>query len=197
MTDTTENGTDENQTGSETPPEGEEQQPNDEAKPNEGEADENGDENKPEEKPEEGDDEDSKLDLDGAKKALSKVRQEAAKNRTKLRDLEAKLKDAKTPEQVAEIVSGLTESNAKETRALLVENVALKAGLPDEALDRLKGETREELEADAKALAKLLGTKTKVDPDVDGGLSPSGGEPEVFDAKAAREAARKVRSRRA
>ena len=178
------------------PPEGEEQKPVDEAKPN-GEVDESGDEDKPEEKPEEGDDEDSKLDLDGAKKALSKVRQEAAKTRTRLREAEEKLKSLKSPEEFEAFKEQFIKDSADEARELLIENVALKANLPEEARSRLKGETREELEADAKALAKLLNVKAKADPEVDGGLTPSGGESEVFDAKAAREAARKVRSRRA
>lgn len=146
--------------------------------------------------PEPTDDEDSKLDLDSAKAALAKVRKEAGTSRAKLRDLEAKFKDAKTPEQVAEVVAQLAADNATETRSLLVENVALLAGLAPEFHDRLKGDTREELEADAKALAKLTGKKAKVtDPKLSGGLTPEGDEP-VFDVAAAREAARAAKRAR-
>ena len=118
------------------------------------------------------DDEDDRLDLDGAKKALAKVRKSEAKYRTKNRDLLAQLEGAKTPEQIEEIVAAAKKDAADEARALLVENVALKAELPEALWDRLKGDTREELEADAKALAAIVPTTPADDPDLKGGLTP-------------------------
>ena len=48
--------------------------------------------------------------------------------------------------------------SAKE-RAILIRDVAQKFNLPDELRDRLRGETVEELEGDAKGLAKFATTK--------------------------------------
>ena len=118
------------------------------------------------------DDDDGELDLDGAKKALAKVRKSEAKMRTRLRDIEAKLAEAKTPEQIEELLAGVRSESAAEARDLMVENVALKAGVPEALWDRLKGDTREDLEADAKALAALLPGEPSDDPDLKGGLDP-------------------------
>lgn len=138
-----------------------------------------------------GEDEESKLDLDGAKKALTKVRKEAASARTKLRDLEAKLADAKTPEQVEELVSELKAANAAEAHALVVENVALKYKLPDDLAAALKGESREELEVHAKVLSKYVpSTGDGNDPDLGGGLDPTGDADGAFDPQKAAQAAR-------
>lgn len=143
---------------------------------------------------EDGEDEESKLDLDGAKKALTKVRKEAASARTKLRDLEAKLADAKTPEQVEELVSELKAANAAEAHALVVENVALKYKLPDDLAAALKGESREELEEHAKVLSKYVPSDAGGnDPDLGGGLDPSGDADGAFDPVKAAQEARKNR----
>lgn len=129
------------------------------------------------------------LDLDGAKNALSKVRKEAASYRTKYRDIEAKLAEAKTPEQVEEIVKQIKADNAAEAQMLVVENVALKYKLPDDLAAALKGETREELEAHAKVLAKYAPTSGD-DPDLSGGLSPSSGDGAFDPVKEAQQALR-------
>lgn len=195
MSDTPDN-TDETKNAeqnAETPAEGEEQKPADEAEVKPDDTENGGDEGD-EEKPDEGDD-DSKLDLDGAKKALSKVRQSEAKMRVRLRDIEAKLADAKTPEQVEELLSEVRKDTASELHLERAENAALQAGLPAEWADRLKGSTKEELVEDAKALAKLTGKKLKGDPEVSGGLEP-GDKPEAFGVEQALEAARKAKSRR-
>jgi len=138
----------------------------------------------------EDDGEDKKLSHEDALKALGKVRGENASWRTKYRDLEAKLAEAKTPEQVEEVVNSMkTEreaddaKRAEETRALVVENVALKHNLPDDLAAALKGDTREELEAHAKVLAKYAPAEETEGPDVSGGLTP-GDEDGPFDAKA-------------
>lgn len=136
-------------------------------------------------------DDESTLDLTGAKKALSKVRKSEAAMRTRLRDIEAKLADAKTPEQVEELLASVRTENAQESKALLVENVALKFKLPDDLAEALKGETREELEAHAKVLAKYApSVDDSDDPDLSGGLDPSGDSGNFDPVKAAREARR-------
>lgn len=125
---------------------------------------------------------DSKLSHEDALKALAKVRREAAQKRTRLAELETKLEGAKTPEEVEAIKQELKGENATENRNLLVENVALRNNLPDELASALKGETREELEAHAKILAKFVPAEPTEDPVVRGGLEPGEGEDAPFDA---------------
>lgn len=105
------------------------------------------------------------------RKELTSARAEAANYRTKLRDAEAKLSEAKTPEEVEAAISELRETNAKLERQILVNKVATKHNLPEELAARLKGDTPEELEADAKTLA--LFAAPSGDPEsLEGGLDP-------------------------
>lgn len=125
-----------------------------------------------------------------ARTALTKANTEAASYRTKLREAEDKLKDAKTPEEVEAIIKGITEDREKTERELLIENVALNAKLPKEAWKRLTGKTREELEADAKELVSLLGEADDEGDEItlEGGLTPRNRDDEPSDP---RELARK------
>jgi len=133
-------------------------------------------ENEPEEGVEEESTDESdkpKLSHDDALKALKKVRNEAADWRTRYRDLEGKLAEAKTADQVDEIVNAMKVERESAERELLVENIALKHRLPDELATALKGNTREELEAHAKVLAKFVPSED-IDPDRGaGGLDPN------------------------
>jgi hypothetical protein len=137
---------------------------------------------------------DTTLDEDGAKAALAKVRKEAAASRTKLREIEKALAEATSPEKLEELVQKLKADSAAESRALVVENVALKFKLSDEAAEFLKGDTREELEASAAKLAKLMPAEEEPgdDPDLSGGLTP-GGDTGTFDPVAIAREARKNR----
>lgn len=153
----------------------------------------------PEPEPEPDADPEPQLSHEDALKALSKVRGENASWRTKYRDLEAKLAEAKTPEQVEEVVNAMKtereeddKKRSAEAYALMVENVALKHSLPDDLAAALKGNTREELEAHAQVLAKYVPAEEIEDPEISGGLTP-GDEDAPFDAKAE---LRKVRGRR-
>jgi hypothetical protein len=108
-----------------------------------------------------------------ARKKMTKANAEAANYRTKLREAEDKLKDAKTPEEVEEIVNQMTKDREAAETALLRENVALKFKLPEKLQKRLTGTTREEMEADAKELADLFGTdEDDEDVTLEGGLNP-------------------------
>lgn len=119
-------------------------------------------------------DEDEAALPEWARKRLAKANGEAAKYRTSLREAEAKLKDAKTPEEFQAAVADLSKAN----HALERELVAAKFGLPDKLAARLEGATREELEADAKELKALLPSPVDdVDArDLKGGLSPDSGD---------------------
>lgn len=105
-----------------------------------------------------------------AKKALSKVRAEAAGWRTQLREAQEALKNAKTPEDFAAVQADFDQKlKAKDRELVLARNP-----LPDELASLLKGDTVEELEAHAKSLAKFV-TPTPSDDegDLGGGLDPS------------------------
>jgi hypothetical protein len=129
---------------------------------------------------------------DWARSELSRVRSEAASYRTKLREAEAKLEGAKTPEEFEAAVTELKNTNATLERSLTVTKVAAKHQLPSELAELLKGDTEEELAAHAKVLAKFA-PATEIDPDdLSGGLTP-GGSDAAFDPVAA---ARKARQRR-
>lgn len=121
-------------------------------------------------------DEDDGDDLpDWVREKMSKSNKQAANYRKKLRETEEKLKNAKTPEEVEEIVQRMTTERQEAERALLVENVALAHKLPEALRKRLTGNTREELEADAKELAELIGDKDDYEEGpLEGGLSPRG-----------------------
>lgn len=124
-------------------------------------------------KDDESKDKDTETELpDWAQKELKKARGDAANYRTKLREMEQRFENAKSQEEYEAALSELREENEKQARALLVENVALKYKLPDELAARLQGATREELEADAKALAKFAPSEDGEDPDLSGGLDP-------------------------
>lgn len=120
----------------------------------------------PEEKPQ--------MSLEDALAEVEKTRGEAANYRVRARNAEEALKSAKSLDEVNEIVANMSVEREKAERALLVENVALKHNLPDALAARLQGATREELEADAKALASLIpAPQEEPTPRLRGGLDPT------------------------
>lgn len=114
------------------------------------------------------------LTLEEALSEVTKTRGEAANYRTRAKQAEEALKNAKTLDEVNAIVAQMTEERTASERTLLAENVALKHNLPEALAARLQGSTREELEADAKALAALLPpVEEEIVPEhLSGGLSP-------------------------
>lgn len=126
-----------------------------------------------------------------ARNELSRVRGEAASYRTKLRDAESKLENAKTPEEFEAAVTELKNTNADLERSLTVTKVAAEHKLPPELAELLKGNTPEELAAHAKALAKFAPAE-EVPEHLSGGLDPSDSD-QSFDPVAA---AKKARTQR-
>jgi hypothetical protein len=126
----------------------------------------------------------SQLSHDDALAALAKVRKEAAASRTRAREAEEKLSAAKTPEEVEAAIQSIKDANASDAKAMLIENVALKHKLPDDLASALKGNTREELEAHAKVLAKYAPVIDSDDPDLEGGLRPGDSGDEAIDMAA-------------
>lgn len=107
---------------------------------------------------------------DWARAALTKANGEAANYRTRLRDAETKLSEAKTPEEFEAAVAEVKMENAKLERSVTVSNVAREFNLPQELADVLKGDTEVELKAHAKLLQKFAVSST---PDsLGGGLTP-------------------------
>lgn len=95
------------------------------------------------------------------KKALQAERDARAAAEKREKDLAARLQEIedrdKTEEQKrAERLAALEESDKSKTAKLLRYEVAAAKDIPLSAADRLKGSTKEEIEADADALKALL-----------------------------------------
>ena len=94
-------------------------------------------------------------------KALKETNKEAAARRKKLDQYEQaeqiKAEADKTELQKAQDRAAKAEASAQALKvSLMRRDAAVKVGLPEALVDRLKGETPEELEADAKALLESL-----------------------------------------
>lgn len=106
------------------------------------------------------------------RKSLTRANAEAANYRTRLREAEARLAEAKTPAEVEAALVELREKNAELERSIARSEVARRVGLPDELAQRLRGDTPQELEADAKALLRIAIPST-APVALRGGLDPS------------------------
>lgn len=123
-----------------------------------------------------------------ARKKLTDANAEAANYRTKLREAEAKLSAAKSPEDFEAAKAELAGQVKELERKVVVANAARKFELPDELAELLKGESPEELEAHAKKLQKFAAPK---DPEsLGGGLNPGDAPVEFDPVKAVQEARR-------
>lgn len=105
------------------------------------------------------------------RRELTDARAEAANYRVKLREAEKRLSEAKTVDEYESAVGDLRTQLASMERKVLVSDVARRFELPDALAARLQGESKEELEADAKALAQFA--SAKVPGHLSGGLDPS------------------------
>lgn len=108
----------------------------------------------------------SQEDFEKMQKALKEANKEAAQRRKKLEELEAKEKERQDAE-LSEL-DRLKKQNAElETKQKQLEQeqarqkAALEAGLDVTLIDRIKGDTPEEMLEDAKQLAKLLPQKSQ------------------------------------
>lgn len=145
----------------------------------------------PQESPQEGDDETSgpedwrkDFDPDKAAERIRKLQSEAKNLRTR----------AKTAEEKAAGAGEKDEQIKTLTGQLLRERVGRRLGLPDELVDRLRGDDEDAVLADAEKLVGLLGkpaaTTRKPAENLRGGLDPER-EPE----EDPREVARRIRAR--
>ncbi|MGW7434716.1 hypothetical protein [Streptomyces sp. NPDC054849] len=140
-------------------------------------------EQKPDDKPTE------EVPAEVLRKELTDVRAEAANYRVKLREVEAKFANAKTPEEFESAVAELKAQNEALERQILLNSVAAKYELPEALAKRLTGATPEELEADAQELQKLIASPAP--ESLGGGLTPPDGNDDFDPVKAARAARRR------
>lgn len=155
----------------------------------------------PETPAEEQEEEEGSQDAAYLAKELERVRREAAAARVQNRELKEKLEQAKTPEEYQAAVADYEAKLAAAELTLARERVAAKYELPDWLAARLQGETPEDLETDAAALAEQFGAVKKkqdeeeeIDPDaLNGGLDPSK-SPDRFDPVALIQQERKSRN---
>jgi hypothetical protein len=89
------------------------------------------------------------------KNDLESTRREAAGRRVELRELEAKFKDAKTPEEVNAAIAEATKRSAALEAEVARERAARKHKLDDSLVEFLTGATEEQIEAQAAKLAAL------------------------------------------
>lgn len=115
----------------------------------------------------------------------------------RIRKLQSEAKNLRTRAKAAEEKAAGTDEKDKRISALekdlLRERVGRRLSLPDELVDRLRGDTEDELLADAEKLVGLLGKPAsgrKPAENLRGGLTPER-EPE----EDPREVARRIKSR--
>lgn len=114
-------------------------------------------------------------DPNKAKSEIEKLRRENAAKRVKMKELQESLEQASalatTKEELEQAVNEYKSKVTELETSILRADVARRYNLPDALVERLQGDTAEELEADAKALASLV--KTPSEPArLKGGLNP-------------------------
>lgn len=134
--------------------------------------------------PETGDDDDTPpapTEEEGRLKFLRGKLDEATAELVKLRKAEEERARAEMSE--TERARADAEKAAAENLTLRRELVALRHGLDPEIAERLRGDTAEELEADAKALAEKFGSKAKkpAPPASSAGVGIAGGDETPLD----------------
>jgi len=110
------------------------------------------------------------------RKELEDTRREAAEKRVLAKELQDKLANAKTPEEVQQIMAANDTKTADLEAQLARERVARKTGLDDDLVEFLTAKTEEDL---LKQAAKLAGRKKadeENDPVVVTQLDPRGGK---------------------
>lgn len=124
------------------------------------------------------------------KGAVESANREAASRRVALREVEDKLKEAKTPEEVQAATAEYQKKADELTAQLARERAARKHSLTDEVLEFLTGTTEEQIEAQAAKLAALkpsgdpAPTRVITAPAPTGGVTPAQ-KPSDVDGRAA------------
>lgn len=90
-----------------------------------------------------------------AKNAVESANREAASRRVALRELEERVKDAKTPEEFNTALADVKAKEVELTNTLARERAARKHALTDDLLEFLTADSEEGIEAQAEKLAAL------------------------------------------
>lgn len=107
------------------------------------------------------------------RKELEDARKEAAEKRVLAREAQEKLSQAKTPEEVQQIIAANDAKTADLEAKLARERVARKTGLDEDLVEFLTAKTEEDLLKQAEKLAKA---KKADDTVVVTQLNPRGGQ---------------------
>ncbi|HJV99417.1 MAG TPA: hypothetical protein VJ617_10015 [Arthrobacter sp.] len=110
------------------------------------------------------------------RKELEDTRKEAAEKRVLAKDLQTKLADAKTPEEVKQLTAAYDTKTADLEAQLARERVARRVGLDEDLVEFLTAKTEQELLTQAAKLARKKEPEEPVVVTVQeprGGLDPS------------------------
>jgi hypothetical protein len=116
-----------------------------------------------------------------ARKEITQTRAEAANFRTRLRDAEAKLSAAKTPEEFETALNEVKAQNEELERSVAVERAARVHGLPDDLAEELKYLPLDKIEDRAKVLKKYV--TAPAPGTLSGGLTPDDGDDGEMDPR--------------
>lgn len=144
------------------------------------------------------DDEPIEARLERRERELRNVRDEAAKRRTQVKDLEAKLAEAKTPDDIEAAVAEFRTKAETLEKELRVIKLAAANSLDENLTKVLSGFPVDQLEEQAKLLAAYAPKKREgasLD-DLSGGLTPGGGSVRDGGSLSPVEAAKAMRRRR-
>jgi len=123
-----------------------------------------------------------------ARKKLTKTNAEAANYRTRLREAEDKLSQAKTPQEFEAAIADFKAKNAELEQQVARATAARKFDLPDELAALVQGDTPEAMAEHAKTLSKFA--QPAAPESLGGGLDPTG-TTEEFDPVAQSRKARR------
>lgn len=134
-------------------------------------------ESKPENKPQDGPQTFDKEYVSSLRSEAAKWRTEAQQRQERLDELEER--DKSELEKAQAKATKLEQAKAEAEVRLLRFEVATDKQLPKELIPRLRGNSREELEADAEELLTLVKSRSDTDttPDFDGGPREPAPEP--------------------
>ena len=116
---------------------------------------------------------------------VRQLRAEAAKNRKEAQEAKARAqeyedRDKSETEKLTGKVTNLTDENKSLKGENLRLRVAIDKKLPADLIDRLRGDTKEELEADAESLLQLVNNnKPEPTPEFDGGARETAPTPKT------------------
>lgn len=99
---------------------------------------------------------DKRLGHADALRELARVRREVQRWQQQVTEAERRAAELVPADEVESKLAEVRADHERQRRDLMAENVARQHGLPDELAGRLMGNSRDELEADARALFRRI-----------------------------------------